>query len=92
MDLTFELDLWGRLRRGTEAARAELGSPQGLPLAEPPSLRMPRSAYDAYRASVHREVGEFLTSCQSHPSVVVVCGGSGEPALGLGHIAVDSQP
>ncbi len=24
MDLTFELDLWGRLRRGTEAARAEL--------------------------------------------------------------------
>src|SRR2546422_5667821 len=23
-DLTFELDLWGRLRRGTEAARAEL--------------------------------------------------------------------
>src|SRR5207249_9991377 len=23
MDLTFELDLWGRLRRGTEAARAE---------------------------------------------------------------------
>src|SRR2546425_3044440 len=24
MDLTFELDLWGRLRRGTEAGRAEL--------------------------------------------------------------------
>src|SRR5213594_1022418 len=24
VDLTFELDLWGRLRRGTEAARAEL--------------------------------------------------------------------
>jgi len=24
MDLTFELDLWGRLQRGTEAARAEL--------------------------------------------------------------------
>ncbi len=33
------------------AARAELGSPQGLPLAEPPGLRIPRSTYDAYRAS-----------------------------------------
>ena len=33
------------------AARTELGSPQGLPLAEPASLRMPRSTYDAYRAS-----------------------------------------
>lgn len=31
---------------------------------------------DAYRASVRREVQEFLTACQSHPSVVVVCGGS----------------
>ena len=33
------------------AARAELGSPQGLPLAEPAGLPMPRSVYDAYRAS-----------------------------------------
>ena len=31
---------------------------------------------DSYRASVRREVQEFLTACQSHPSVVVVCGGS----------------
>ena len=33
------------------AARAELGSPQGLPLAEPAGLAMPRSVYDSYRAS-----------------------------------------
>jgi RND superfamily putative drug exporter len=32
-------------------AHSELGGPRGLPLAEPASLHMPRSAYDAYRAS-----------------------------------------
>jgi RND superfamily putative drug exporter len=33
------------------AARSELGDPRRLPLAEPAGLRMPRSEYDAYRAS-----------------------------------------
>jgi RND superfamily putative drug exporter len=33
------------------SARAELGSPKGLPLAEPAGLKMPRSVYDAYRAT-----------------------------------------
>ena len=33
------------------AARSELGSPRGLPLAEPAGLRMPHGEYDAYRAS-----------------------------------------
>ncbi len=32
-------------------AHSELGSPQGLPLAEPAGLRMSRSVYNAYRAS-----------------------------------------
>jgi RND superfamily putative drug exporter len=34
------------------AAHADLGGPRGLPLAEPPAVRVPRSVYDAYRASV----------------------------------------
>ena len=33
------------------AARSELGGARGLPLTEPAGLRMPRSVYDAYRAS-----------------------------------------
>jgi len=33
------------------AARSELGGARGLPLAEPAGLGMPRSVYDAYRAS-----------------------------------------
>jgi putative drug exporter of the RND superfamily len=33
------------------AARSELGSARGLPLAEPDGLRMPSAVYDAYRAS-----------------------------------------
>jgi putative drug exporter of the RND superfamily len=33
------------------AAHAELGGPRGLPLAEPATVRVPRSVYDAYRAS-----------------------------------------
>jgi RND superfamily putative drug exporter len=32
-------------------AHSELGSPQGLPLAEPAGLRMPSTVYNAYRAS-----------------------------------------
>ncbi|HTW01167.1 MAG TPA: MMPL family transporter [Streptosporangiaceae bacterium] len=32
-------------------ARADLGSPKGLPLAEPAGLKLPRSVYDAYRAT-----------------------------------------
>ena len=32
-------------------ARAELGSPKGLPLAEPAGLKLPRGVYDAYRAT-----------------------------------------
>ena len=36
---------------GYAAACSELGDPRGLPLAEPADLRMPRSVYDAYRAS-----------------------------------------
>jgi len=32
-------------------ARAELGSPKGLPLAEPAGVKLPRGVYDAYRAT-----------------------------------------
>jgi beta-mannosidase len=31
---------------------------------------------DSYRTSVRRELQQFMTTCQSHPSVVVLCGGS----------------
>jgi RND superfamily putative drug exporter len=44
-------------------AHSELGSPQGLPLAEPAGLGMPRTVYNAYRASA-RYVGADGTTVQ----------------------------
>jgi RND superfamily putative drug exporter len=42
-------------------AHSELGSPRGLPLAEPASLRIPRGIYDAYRASAQYVSADGLT-------------------------------
>ena len=42
----------GQLPAGTYARlHAELGNPRALPLAEPASVRVPRAAYNAYRAT-----------------------------------------
>jgi RND superfamily putative drug exporter len=51
-------------------ARAELGSPKGLPLAEPARLKLPRGVYDAYRASAQYvspdgRVVQFLAGLQT---------------------------
>jgi len=54
-------------------ARAELGSPKGLPLAEPAGVKLPRGVYDAYRATAQyvspdgRTV-QFLPACESGTS------------------------
>src|SRR5437879_3760704 len=64
MDLTFELDLWGRLRRGTEAARAELlasgATRRVVPMTRRPDIRQAEQTLVAANARIGRAKAEYF--------------------------------